>query len=75
MKHKIGDTIRIKSIDWYNQNKNVDGTIFSGMTVPFIPQMSQYCGKKAKIIEINSHGYYRLDIDYCSSDWSDWMLE
>lgn len=33
-KYKIGDKVRIKSIEWYNQNKDSFGLVLSDITVP-----------------------------------------
>lgn len=57
---KVGNTVRIKSIEWYNENKNSNGFVES---VPclFVPDMAKYCGKIYKIADITSKGYYRLD--------------
>ena len=49
LKFKVGDKVRIKSIDWYNKNKNNNGDIKSidRGYVYFTRSMSQYCGKVA----------------------------
>ena len=50
MKHKVGDKVRIKSIDWYNQNKDKDGfLILENSMVIFLPYMVRYLGKFATI--------------------------
>ena len=41
--YKIGDTVRIKSIDWYNDNKNAKGFIPCGNYL-FTPGMKYLCG-------------------------------
>ena len=44
MKYKVNDRVRIKTLDWYNENKNHCGEIPlfkpSGL---FVPDMSRYC--------------------------------
>lgn len=42
---KVGDKIKIKSLDWYNKNKNEDGDILEEMPYPFSERMSEFCGK------------------------------
>jgi hypothetical protein len=80
MKYKIGDKVRIKSIDWFNKNK-VKGTnyVTGGNERHFTRAMSDWCGKEATIMliteDIEYGDYYKLDIDngfYC---WDDWMFE
>ena len=78
MKYKEGDLVRIKSIDWYNENKNsvdnydvvfADGWHFS-------EPMSIFCGKEL-IIEIISHAtnspHYRMKDNIFA--WTDEMIE
>lgn len=72
MKYKKGDRVRIKSLDWYNENKDGDGDV--AVRLCFIRDMSEYCGKTAKIIN-DSNDRYRLDIDEGFFVWSDEMLE
>ena len=43
MKYKIGDKVRIKSLDWYNQNKDQHGRVACGYHV-FTEEMSKFCG-------------------------------
>ena len=40
MKLKIGQKVKIKSIDWYNKNKDKEGQIRIGPT--FIEKMKMY---------------------------------
>lgn len=73
MKHKVGDIVRIKSIYWYERNKDDDGC-FRVDGVVFGKGEVRYCGKTAKITTVHST-YYDLDIDngfYC---WADYMFE
>ena len=73
MKYKIGDKIRVKSLEWYNKNKNEFGTVKCNGAY-FQPPMSKFCGNiftikkidkdiKAYIVEENH--YY----------WDDYMFE
>lgn len=75
MKYKVGDKVRIKSIDWYNENKDKYGNVNDGKEGNiFISEMLQYCGKIATIIEIK-YNNYRLDIDDSCWGWNDFMFE
>ena len=51
MKYQIGDRVRIKSLDWYNENKNKIGFICFDHA-NFIPEMSRYCGEILTINQI-----------------------
>ena len=55
MKYKIGDKVRIKSADWYIDNKNNYGNIEFADGYVFTLSMSKYCGKI-------------LTIEYCYTD-------
>lgn len=70
MKYKVGDKVRIKSIDWYNSNKNKYGIIEN---CRFVEPMSANCGKEATILGFISDGYI-LDIDE-SYVWRDEMFD
>ena len=62
MKLKVGDKVRVKSLEWYNENKNCDGYIEFCEGPYFTKLMSKFCGKEATIKSINGDSYV-LDID------------
>lgn len=68
-KYNIGDKVKIRSLEWYEQNKDKTGCIVS-----FVPSMSKYCGKEA-IIEDCFFGTYLLDIDKGAWYWTIDMFE
>ena len=72
MKYKVGDKVRIKSLDWYNENKDEYGYIDCGSR-EFFTKMSNWCGKIATIKEICKTNCYRLE-EY-DFDWTDEMIE
>jgi hypothetical protein len=86
MRYKEGDTVRIKSLEWFNQNKK-DNTfaIFQGYRVEhpdysyvFMTPMAEYCGKEAIISACDETlGIYKLKIDNIDNiyNWCDFMLE
>lgn len=76
MKYKIGDKVLIKSIDWYNKNKDEYGNIELA-THFFISEMSQLCGKVVTIKDVfedmdDNVVYY---IEEMGFDWTDEMIE
>ena len=56
MKHKVGDIIRIKSIDWYNEKKDENGKIKCGID-SFISSMKHLCGNEYEIKDDGRNGY------------------
>ena len=71
-KYKIGDKVRIKSLDWYNSNKDETDEIFGGY-VNFTELMSKDCGKECEIRYVFPNGIYLLEGNiWC---WADWMFE
>ena len=50
MKYKVGDKVVIKSLDWYNINKNSKGKV--GVPLEFNSDMSKYCGMLATITNV-----------------------
>ena len=46
LKYKVGDRVRIKNLDWYNENKDIYDEVWCAKgTIPFNFQMKQHCGK------------------------------
>ena len=76
MKYKVGDKVRIKSLDWYNENKDEDGIVELSTHV-FIPEMVEHCGTVVTIKDVfedidDNVVYYMEDIAW---DWTDEMIE
>ena len=67
MKYKVGDRVKIQSLDWYNENKNEYGQVDCGSRF-FFAEMSDWCGKIATIKEICKTNCYRLE--ECYLDWN-----
>ena len=74
MKHKLGDIVQIKSLDWYNKNKEEDGWVEEEHLSSFGFDMSEYCGRTAKIAAVVDE-YYFIDIDNGRWCWCDYMFE
>lgn len=73
MKYKVGDKVKIKSLDWYNENKSKTGFI-SFDDVNFMPEMSRYCGEILtinRVVEV--FGQYLMS--ECGFLWTDEMFE
>ena len=74
MKYKVGDKVRVKSLDWYNENKNPDyGFVYLGNGICFYSHMSTYCGKTMTISEVVGCCYRMAKCAY--DDWTDEMIE
>lgn len=71
MKYKVGDRVLIKSIDWYNKNKDVKGNVPCG-NIKFIKSMTHLCGKVLTIRYINNGGYF---MDVSIWKFTDEMIE
>lgn len=56
---RVGDTVRIKSREWYEANKNSCGNIY--LLCGFTPQMAQFCGKTFKIAAVIHDDVYKLE--------------
>lgn len=74
MKYKVGDKVRIKSLDWYNENKNDFGKVWtSDGQRAFYKCMSKWCGKVMTVSYIGVN-YYNMVEDWEES-WTDEMIE
>ena len=75
MKYKIGDKVKVKSLDWYNQNKDEFGEVKCGGYV-FPYPMTKHCGKTVTIRCINTKDcYYVIYEDDGYRSWTDEMIE
>ena len=75
MKYKVGDRVRIKSLDWYNENRgNADKTnsVWCKDGAWFFYHMSQYCGKIMTIENVWANSY---TLEGSDSRWTDEMIE
>lgn len=71
LKFKVGDKVRVKSLEWYNsQEKDRVGLIHFG--IGFTATMSKYCGRILTIQDIYGDFYIVNEGIY---NWQDWMLE
>ena len=71
MKYKVGDKVRIKSLDWYNENKTIHGDVWFDNAV-FVGGQSLYCGCELTIRLVTNNHYYVIENDYY---WTDEMIE
>ena len=76
-KYKIGHKVKVKSIDWYNNNKDRFGSVDIGDKKPkFTYAMSQYCGL---VLTIDDHSEYEGEYYMIEDDgvytWADDMFE
>ena len=75
MEYKVGDKVRIKSIDWYNENKDEYGNIDCGDYL-MIFEKSQFCGKIVTISSISDvTDSYKIEEDNGRDNWTDEMIE
>lgn len=76
MRYKKGDRVRVRSLEWYNSNKNSKGVIILQDWRIFEESMSEFCGKVVTIEAYNSRGnYYDIKEDGKVNYWSDDMFE
>lgn len=76
MKYKVGDKVRIKSIDWYNKNKDeIDQEVDCGSAY-FISSMVTFCEQVVTISSVQSlREVYHIKEDSGTFDWTDEMIE
>ena len=79
LKYKVGDYVRIKSLDWYNENKDNYGGIYAGNGFVFWKNMVRHCGEIMKITTVkvdpedSNKGYYFMENS--EEKWTDEMIE
>ena len=77
-KYKVGDKVRIKSLDWYNENKNEVGNVplidNTNSKYNFTKIKLGFCGKVMTISSVNMYSYYMVE-DNCEYFWTDEMIE
>lgn len=79
-KYKEGDKVRIKSEQWYNDNKNDDDRVVNERTLEsFTHSHSRYCGEIMTIREVvqvdPETAYYEMVEDTRDLIWEDEMIE
>ena len=74
MRFKVGDRVRIKSIDWYNENKDKNGDIDISHDFTFYADRSKYCGRVFTISEVFDNCYFVKE-DNNEYYWADEMFE
>ena len=74
MKYKIGDKVRVKSLDWYNNNNtsNADFICCSNF-IPFTQHMSLFCGCVLTIKSIERDNIYLVEENL--NAWTEDMFE
>lgn len=80
MKYNVGYKIRIKDIDWYNENKDANGDVWCFYGVhKFTKEMSKFCGKTVTIsmdlTGLTGDGEYLIKEDDETNWWTDDMIE
>lgn len=79
MKYKPGDKVRIKSLDWYNANKDENGIVYCSY-IGFCKEMVKYCGAVLTIMTIGNQDigtkqkYFMHETDYAWG-FTDEMIE
>ena len=73
LKYKVGDSVLIKSIDWYNKYKDEDGDVSCG-EYDFVEGMKKFCSETLTISEDVDDGYLMLEDQY-GYVWTDEMFE
>ena len=76
-KYKIGQKVRVKSLDWYHNNKDGFGSVRIGDKKPnFTYTMSKFCGQ---VLTVDDHTEYEGEYYMIEDDgkyvWADEMFE
>lgn len=84
MKFKVGDRVRVKSLDWYEKSeKDLSGSIRPDVSkIGFSSKMTEFCSKALTIDRIcldeDKGNHYRVKDEFGKDvlwNWCDWMLE
>jgi hypothetical protein len=73
MKYKIGDKVRVKSLDWYNNNTSNADFICCSNFIPFTQHMSLFCGCVLTIKSIERDNIYLVEENL--NAWTEDMFE
>ena len=75
LKYKVGDRVRIKNFDWYNDNKDdIFGKVWcANGHIPFDKDMCKYCGKVMTISHVRADHYTM--VEDLAHYWTDDMIE
>ena len=74
MKYNVGDKVRIKSLDWYNENRSKShGTVACGGKY-FDYDMREWCGKTLTIQSVGLD-FYIMEEDNLGYEFTDEMIE
>ena len=78
MKYKVGDKVRIKSLDWYNENKDDYGYVNlrenTDSHYNFFTGQSDFCGEVITIAKVSDNFYDAIEDDGYWF-WTDEMIE
>lgn len=77
LKYKVGDRVKIKSLNWYDKNKDRFGEIWTESfdrkrKICFASNMTPYCGMETVIFSVERYNYVLKNIPYA---WTDEMIE
>lgn len=73
MKYKVGDKVRVKSLEWYNENKNECGHVKCNSAI-FTENMKVYCDKEVTIDGYGINNIYTILEDNARHNWTDNMF-
>ena len=77
----LGQKVTIKSLDWYNSNKDKNGAV-KLTAETFVEEMAKYCGKTTTIVDAfkdldggSNTIMYRIALDHRDWNWTEEMFE